>query len=167
MGTYRSDPQRRAAYHRAYYRKNKARVAAYQREWNTKNAERVKAAHRAYYLKNKAAILARQKTAYLANPEQRKEYGRRYHLKNRAAHLRKCAINNRKRKYGLTHEEQINLLSKPCGICGGKATHVDHNHQTKQIRGALCLKCNAGLGMFRDDLNLILCAAAYLKKGRR
>jgi len=57
-----------------------------------------------------------------------------------------------------------------CGICGSelmwdsKLTHVDHDHETGEIRGLLCSICNQGLGSFRDDIELLRSAVKYLKK---
>jgi hypothetical protein len=53
-----------------------------------------------------------------------------------------------------------------CEICGGvserRVLMLDHCHKTGKFRGWLCLKCNSGLGMFRDSQMLLLKAFAYL-----
>ena len=54
-----------------------------------------------------------------------------------------------------------------CAICGVGLTlvsHMDHDHATYQVRGILCSKCNHGLGNFRDNVEFLLRAAAYLNK---
>ena len=57
-----------------------------------------------------------------------------------------------------------------CAICGVSATDmkrelsVDHNHETKKIRGLLCHHCNIGLGNFRDSTTLLSVAIEYLER---
>lgn len=52
-----------------------------------------------------------------------------------------------------------------CAICGRimkDKLFIDHCHKTGKIRGLLCPTCNAGLGFFRDDPNLLKNAVMYL-----
>jgi len=50
-----------------------------------------------------------------------------------------------------------------CTICGDKtALVVDHSHTNHEIRGMLCNRCNQGLGLFRDDPELLEFARIYL-----
>ena len=68
-------------------------------------------------------------------------------------------------KYNLNRLEVLAIWEsqdKKCKICkiplemfvGSSKTggHVDHDHETKQIRGILCKRCNAGIG--RDKVFL-------------
>lgn len=75
-------------------------------------------------------------------------------------------------KYNLTPEEyqRIDTLQEGnCSICGkhksvfGMALAVDHNHDTGQLRGLLCINCNNGLGKFHDDIILLERAVQYLR----
>ncbi len=80
------------------------------------------------------------------------------------------------RKYGITIEEFNRLVEKQhgvCAICGlppsgsppnNTILHVDHNHETGQIRGLLCGKCNRGLGYFNDDKDVLASAIGYLNE---
>ena len=52
--------------------------------------------------------------------------------------------------------------TEECVICGLAAEVVDHDHKTGRIRGALCQRCNMGLGHFRDNPLLLQQAALYL-----
>lgn len=49
-------------------------------------------------------------------------------------------------------------------ICGKEAPeHVDHSHDSGAVRGILCFNCNGGLGQFKDSIDSLLNAAAYLR----
>jgi hypothetical protein len=54
-----------------------------------------------------------------------------------------------------------------CSICRHefkcpKDVHYDHNHKTGEYRGLLCTKCNVGLGLFRDNIDVLQSAVDYL-----
>ena len=71
-------------------------------------------------------------------------------------------------KFNLTSEERNRLIEKGCQICGSfENLHMDHNHKTGEFRGILCKDCNTGLGFFRDKINLLLEAAAYLDERKK
>lgn len=86
---------------------------------------------------------------------------------------------NLKRYYGMSYENYAALQEQQdnrCAICGNQETGlywrtknikrlcVDHNHETKQIRGLLCTNCNHGLGKFHENPELLEKAIQYLKK---
>lgn len=63
-------------------------------------------------------------------------------------------------------------IGMTCGICGNefgdkKSRCMDHDHNTKKIRGELCHGCNLGLGHFRDDARILLAAAVYAERWAR
>lgn len=77
--------------------------------------------------------------------------------------------------YGITIEEYERLLKEQNGLCKickqpesqimrgkQKSLAVDHNHETGEIRGLLCGKCNSGIGMFRENTLLLSEAIKYL-----
>lgn len=78
--------------------------------------------------------------------------------------------------YGLTVEEFEQLLKSQggvCAICGGpqrskgrRRLDVDHDHETEVIRGLLCSGCNAGIAMFRHNIDLLIKAANYLVQAK-
>ena len=75
-------------------------------------------------------------------------------------------------KYGLTHEDYLRLLKEQDGKCAICRTdnprqrsehfHIDHNHETGEIRGLLCSPCNQGLGYFQENVEVMAKAIAYL-----
>jgi hypothetical protein len=100
--------------------------------------------------------------------EQRKKYPRTpvSSGQRRAAKLRQT--------YGLTVEDYDALLASQngkCAICGSEFAdkrvgflHVDHDHETGEVRGLLCSSCNRGLGFFKDDPNLMRRGIEYLER---
>ena len=62
------------------------------------------------------------------------------------------------------------MLEKQGGVCAicknkcstGRALAIDHDHETKKVRGLLCGKCNRGLGLFNDSSGRLFAAASYL-----
>jgi Recombination endonuclease VII len=53
----------------------------------------------------------------------------------------------------------------------GGSEHVDHDHQTGQVRGILCFNCNQALGNVHDDPAVLVQLITYLQRppglGRR
>ncbi len=85
-----------------------------------------------------------------------------------------------KRKYRITFEQYREMLEAQngvCAICSSPETalnarspigkpqplSVDHDHATGAVRGLLCGKCNAGIGLLMDDADLLIKASRYLR----
>lgn len=57
-----------------------------------------------------------------------------------------------------------------CDICGEPSAephprlHIDHDHETGELRGLLCHNCNTAIGLLRDSSELVMQAAAYLER---
>jgi hypothetical protein len=100
------------------------------------------------------------------------EYKRSYHQKNPEQYQKHIEIsrNSRlKRVFGITQDEYECLLKSQEGVCAicklgpnGIRLAVDHNHKTGQVRGLLCITCNTGIGMFKDDPDLLHRGIFYL-----
>ena len=56
-----------------------------------------------------------------------------------------------------------------CAICQDKTGPftLDHIHGSEEIRGALCRRCNLGIGGFKDSPDLLENAALYIRARRR
>lgn len=77
------------------------------------------------------------------------------------------------RTYGIGFDEYNSMFDEQRGCCAicdthqneiGKPLYVDHDHETGEVRGLLCMKCNAGLGLFNDEIESVESAIKYLKK---
>lgn len=113
----------------------------------------------------------RQDGETIQEAKNRAERGRRaeHPEKFRNLHLRKKYAGLTLAGFTAMAERQRNK----CAICGdeegtvikGKtiALAVDHDHASGHIRGLLCIKCNRGLGLFKDSSDLLLKAAGYLE----
>lgn len=70
----------------------------------------------------------------------------------------------------ITKEKYLEMSASQggvCAICKGKPLkflRVDHNHETKKIRGLLCEKCNSGIGFLQDSITICRNAASYLEE---
>lgn len=107
-----------------------------------------------------------------ANREKCRASQRRYYY----GHIEKEAVARRaqhlKLNYGLTIDDWNALFQSQnfqCAICkatepAGKGWHTDHDHITGIVRGILCLSCNSGLGRFKDNPELLIEAARYVRK---
>lgn len=109
---------------------------------------------RDYYHATRARRLELNKKRYQENKDW-------FYLNNR-----KCVI---KKKYGISYEEYEALRIKQndrCLICDkeekNRTLAVDHCHESGRVRGLLCGNCNRGLGLFRDNSELLAKATNYL-----
>jgi len=124
------------------------------------------------------------KQFFARTKEERREYRRSHYIKNRER-LRKIAKDyydeylkhdKEKRKlqkikytHHLDKREYYDLIEKSNGLCNickksfENKPHIDHDHLTGRIRGVLCNKCNLGIGLLCDDINILTNAIDYLK----
>jgi hypothetical protein len=97
----------------------------------------------------------------------RSRYNSQYHhthydkVKQRDVNLR----NN----YGISlaeYEAMFQVQAGRCGICQNAfpKLHVDHDHETNQVRGLLCGNCNRMIGQARHDEAILVNAIRYLER---
>jgi len=106
--------------------------------------------------------------------EDKAVYHRAYYLAHKGENGRRNRSNHLRIRYGITladYDEMLENQGGGCAICGktpaeeGRHLSVDHDHETGEVRGLLCVDCNRGLGCFRDNSNLCRFAAQYLNGG--
>lgn len=82
---------------------------------------------------------------------------------NRRSHFTRCGYEIDPDQFEAILREQ----GYQCAICGenliGRRLVLDHCHTTGKFRGGLCHHCNTGLGLFRDDPDLLARAIYYLE----
>jgi len=71
-------------------------------------------------------------------------------------------------RYGITQADYDRMSAEQGGLCAICQTKpvacVDHDHETKRVRGLLCQGCNTGLGRFRDSADRLARAIEYLNQ---
>lgn len=112
-----------------------------------------------------------------ANPEKAKRQSDRDRAYRKAYYLRpdvrlRYRYSNIRRTFGLSREAYDEMLKKQGGKCAICRMHetctrnnflsVDHCHETKRVRGLLCMRCNRANGLFRDNVKILKAAIKYL-----
>jgi Autographiviridae endonuclease VII len=123
-------------------------------EWRRKNPERSKATNNAWNAKNREKVNAWARRSYRRNAVKR-------------------AHKQRQRRHGLLPHTEDELTKVQDGKCPGclnnlseVTRHIDHDHATGKVRGILCQKCNMSLGLLKDDPEILIRLANYLRKAK-
>ncbi|MEV4454346.1 endonuclease VII domain-containing protein [Microbispora sp. NPDC049633] len=78
-------------------------------------------------------------------------------------------------QYRLAWEDYLARIEEQqgkCAICprgigaDDPRTHVDHDHESGNVRGILCHYCNLALGYMEDDAERMRRAAEYIERTR-
>jgi hypothetical protein len=160
---HREELQARA---RANYAAHREEYRASAKRYNDAHKEKNRARAKAWRDAHLEHCRALQKVSYIAHREENRAKGKLYYA-SRKEHYQARGL---KRRYGLnpaTLNAMIDGQGGLCAICrkpgwGNKRPHVDHDHATGKIRGALCQACNSVLGYARDDAQILRRAADYL-----
>lgn len=123
------------------------------KEWVEVNPEKIAAIDKRYKQKNPGKQNAKHKKWLKQHPE---------------------VVNARriKKRYGLSMDQYRSLFAfqnNCCAICKRNkdefelGLHVDHNHNTEQVRGLLCPPCNQALGLFKDSVDSLRLAISYIQ----
>lgn len=72
-------------------------------------------------------------------------------------------------RFGISLQEKrdrIQRAGSSCEVCRGADIVVDHDHSTGLVRGILCRRCNACLGMALDRVYVLRGLADYLTRDK-
>lgn len=130
-----------------------------------------------------------QRRNYWKNPEQSRKKLMDWHNSNKdkkSKAFKNWSTKNKDRlrgtrllrQYGISNETYIEMFESQlglCAICGesqqgitkdgeSRFLCIDHCHSTGKVRELLCARCNAGLGQFKDNPDLLINASKYLIK---
>lgn len=119
------------------------------------------------------------------NRDHVREVKRRYADKRREEFSDYARWRHQEKKFGLTRDQYISMLSEQggrCKFCGGEIRlerkerteesvrryhneiHTDHCHLTGLTRWLLCRNCNIGIGGFKDNPDVLERAAALVRE---
>lgn len=113
----------------------------------------------------KTAEQRKKRTEYMRkwrekNREKHNEQARLSHHRNKHKYVNARRDSHLRRSFGITLKEKEAMLANQGGIClicsreldiSSRVTHVDHDHETGQIRGILCSMCNTKLGWYETN----------------
>lgn len=141
------------------YRK---RESEYGKKYLLKNKEKKDSWQKEYRIKNKEILREKRLKKYRENPEKYREIARRHKEK----YPERILATNLRAKYGIGIDDWYSILAKSdgkCMICSSdKHLRLDHCHDSGRVRGALCHRCNIGIGMFDDNPDALWRAVCYL-----
>lgn len=102
---------------------------------------------------------------------QRRNYQENIDERRRESLDRYYASGRRYTKYGITEEDFLSLYVEQmgrCAICLDECDrdkiHIDHNHETGEVRGLLCGSCNRAIGYLKDNPLVVFRAFEYLSR---
>ena len=163
--------------------------------WRERNPEQAKAIYLRRYARNRETIRAAVKARFERLSEEEKDRVRMRSREWYRQHREQVSDNSQARyranplpwresklanEYGMSLAEYDDLFDQQqgrCAICnqpetakgragGLRSLTVDHCHDSGLIRGLLCSRCNAALGLLRDDPTILLSAIDYLLNPR-
>jgi hypothetical protein len=141
------------------------------KKWRLLNPDYAKQKSKEWREKNKENVLKYRSTQDF---KKRKKVQNKKYSATHKKHYEKKWEESIKYKFRINAKQYYEILlaqNNVCAICGGLNKNnfklaIDHCHETGKIRGILCSHCNSGLGMFRDNTELMLKAIKYLENNK-
>lgn len=120
---------------------------------------------REYYLRNRESIAAKAKARHAANPEKQRAASRAREAAWKARDPE--GFRAARRRYQRTKTGALGATGEAragvCPVCLKDGPLVlDHDHGTGAVRGWLCRRCNAGLGLMGDTAAAAQRLVSYL-----
>ena len=125
------------------------------------------------YSEDEWKSFTRHKRFYIRHPERVKSSSKAWIDRNKEYNSSRQRVYQLKNKYGITEEDYQLMFDNQggkCAIClsvkqsGKWQRHgVDHCHTTGVVRALLCNACNRGIGLLKDNPELLRSAANYIE----
>lgn len=124
------------------------------------------------YAENPEFFRNRARKNYEENKEYYAAYSKKYNKDKKEYFRQKSRDRLLKIKYNMGAEDYTTMLSEQnggCAICGsppeeGCFLKVDHCHNSEKVRGLLCNNCNTGIGLLKEDIDIMEKAIKYIKE---
>ncbi len=170
--TYKTEADRKVATkaaHKRYRQSEKGREMKRTSDERYRRTQKGKATRKRYEQSEKGKTVIRQ---YQQSEECKATARQRRQSEKGKLYLRNYQLIQ---QYGITVDDFDRMFTEQegrCAICGKHQSEcpqslaVDHDHETKEVRGLLCNQCNAGIGLMQDDPELLRKAIAHLENRR-
>jgi hypothetical protein len=176
-----SNKDKISSWGKRYRSKSKDKISSRIKKWRQNNKEHVEETNKLWKSNNKerSNFLSRVRRAELrvsdpAYRERELERRRRSYVRNKESILPKMRKRKYAARYGITESDFWRMVAEQenrCKSCGTtfakedrKNMHIDHCHTTGKVRGVLCFRCNASLGLLREDPGMIRCLVKYAEE---
>lgn len=103
-------------------------------------------------------------SAYARNAARRDEEG---YQRRKYRHQQCETAESEENEWQCLYDELVKEQNYVCAVCdgvnsGNRQLAIDHDHETGEVRGLLCLGCNLALGHVNDSPVVLLQLASYL-----
>lgn len=179
---YAANPEKFRQEKRDEYARDPEKFRARDQERRLRDGDKIRAQARARYAADLEKHRASRRRHYAANAEKyitaviayKRANPEKVSVWNKNGRARWTPEQRREKNWrtvlyvhGLTPEifaEMVIAQSGLCGICQCQLQdpHIDHDHDTDEVRGLLCDHCNWGIGQLGDSADVVAAAIEYL-----